>query len=217
MKSKVTTIEGVLPLFKDGMTVMFGGFLTTGFADTIIDALIEKNVKNLTLVANDAGYDKIGIGKLIVNNQVKKIITSYIGMNKQAVDMYNNKELEVTFVPQGSLAEMIRAGGAGLGGILTQTGLGTINAEGKQTVMVDGVEFILEKAIKADIAVIKAQISDKAGNLVYLGTSRNFNPLMATAAEVVIAEVETIKEIGELDPNFIHTAAAFVDYVVATK
>lgn len=217
MRSKVTTIDMVIPLFKDGMTIMFGGFLTAGFADTIIDELIAKNIKDITIIANDAGYDKIGIGKLIVNNQVKKIITSYIGMNKRAVDMYNEKMLEVVFVPQGSLAEMVRAGGAGLGGVLTQTGLGTINAEGKQIVMIDGVEFILEKALRADISVIKAQIGDKTGNLVYLGTSRNFNPLMATAADVVIAEVETIKEIGEMDPNFIHTPAAFVDYIIASK
>lgn len=214
MKSKVTTIESVLPLIKDGMTIMFGGFLTTGFPDTVINAILEKGIKDITIIANDAGYDTVGIGKLIVNKQVKKIITSYIGLNKKAVDMYNAKELEVTFVPQGSLAEMVRAGGAGLGGILTQTGLGTVNAEGKDIIIIDGKEFILEKPLRADIAIIKAQIGDKAGNLIYRGTARNFNPLMATAADVVIAEIEKIEEIGDLDPNFIHTSAAYIDYVI---
>lgn len=214
MKSKVTSIENVMPFIKDGMTIMFGGFLKAGFADKIITAILEKNIKNITIIANDAGYDDLGIGKLIVNNQVKRIITSYIGLNKTCVDMFNAGEIEVTFVPQGSLIEMIRAGGAGLGGILTRTGLGTINAEGKDIITVDGVEFILEKPLRADIAIVKAQVGDKAGNLIYKGTSRNFNPIVATAADIVIAEIEEIKEVGELDPNFIHTPAAFIDYVV---
>lgn len=214
MRSKVTPLESVMSLIKDDMTIMFGGFLKLGYPDTIIEAIIQKNVKNITIIANDAGYVGVGIGKLIVNKQVKKIITSYIGTNTVGVDMMNNGELEVVFVPQGSLVEMIRAGGAGLGGILTQTGLGTINAVGKDIITIDGKGFILEKPLRADLAIINAQQGDKAGNLIYLGTSRNFNPIMATAADVVIAEVETIVEVGELSPDFIHTPAAFVDYIV---
>lgn len=206
-----------MPLIKDDMTIMFGGFLKLGYPDTIINAIIEKNVKNITIIANDGGYVGIGIGKLIVNKQVKKIITSYIGTNTIGVDMMNNGELEVVFVPQGSLVEMIRAAGAGLGGVLTQTGLGTINAIGKDIIKIDEKEFILEKPLRADIAVINAQQGDKSGNLIYLGTSRNFNPIMATAADIVIAEVEKIVEVGELSPDFIHTPAVFVDYIVQSN
>ena len=214
MRSKVTELENVLPLIKDGMTIMFGGFLQTGSAKNIIDAILEKNVKNLTLIGNDTCYDTVGIGKLIVNKQVKKMITSYIGLNKASVQMMNTGELEVVFVPQGSLAEKIRAGGAGLGGVLTKTGLNTINADGKDIITIDGEDYVLEKPLKADIAIIKAHTCDKAGNLIYNGTARNFNPLMATAADIVIAEVDVIKEVGELDPNFIHTPAVYVDYII---
>ena len=214
MKSKVIALENVLPLIKDGMTIMFGGFLQTGSATNIIDAILEKNIKDLTIIANDTSFDTVGIGKLIVNKQVKKVITSYIGLNRASVAMMNSGELEVVFVPQGSLAEKIRAGGAGLGGVLTKTCLNTINAEGKDIINIDGEDFVLEKPLKADIAIIKAHTGDKAGNLIYNGTARNFNPLMATAAEIVIAEVEQIKEVGELNPNFIHTPAVYVDYVV---
>ncbi len=214
MRSKVKTIEAVLPLVKDGMTIMFGGFITAGTATKIIDALVEKNVKELTIICNDSGYDNYGVGKLICNGQVKKIFTSYVGLNKRSVEMMNSGELEVVFVPQGSLAEKIRAAGAGLGGVLTPTGLGTLNAEGKDILTIDGKEYVLEKPLKADMAIIKAHKSDKTGNLIYRGTSQNFNPLMATAADIVIVEAQEIVEVGDLDPNFIHTPAAYVDHVI---
>ncbi len=217
MKSKVTSLETVMPLIKDGMTIMFGGFLKLGFAETIIDEIIKKGVKDITIISNDTAYDNVAIGKLICNGQVKKMITSYIGLNATSVNMKNEGTLDVEFCPQGTLAERVRAGGAGLGGVLTQTGLNTIYAEGKDKLTIDGVEYILEKPLKADLSIIKASIGDKAGNLIYKGTSRNFNPLMATAGEVVIVEIDEIKEIGELDPNFIHTPAAYIDYVIQSQ
>ena len=214
MINKQISLKDAVARVKDGMSVMFGGFLCNGGANTIIDALCESGVKNLTIIANDSAYEDRGFGKLIANRQVKKIITSYIGANPASIDLMNSGELEVEFVPQGTLAERIRSGGAGLGGVLTPTGLGTIVAEGKPVIQVEGKDYLLEKPLRADMAFIGASISDHAGNLFYKGTSQNFNPIMATAADLVIAEVEELVETGALKPEHVHTPGIFVDYIV---
>jgi acetate CoA/acetoacetate CoA-transferase alpha subunit len=205
---------------KEGDLLMVGGFLSCGSPHTIILALKEKGTKNLTLICNDtAGHDfktgKItGVGHLIQGRQFKKIIASHIGTNQETQRQMNAGETEVELVPQGTLAEQVRAGGAGLGGFLTATGVGTEAAVGKQVIVVAHKSYLLELPLKADVAIIKAKKADKFGNLVFNGTARNFNPLMATAAALVIAEVEEIVEPGEIDPNDIHTPSIFVDLLV---
>lgn len=211
---KIISINDAVAKIKDGMTLMIGGFLANGTPEKIIQALLKSGVKNLTIICNDTGFPDKGIGQLIVNKQVKKLYTSHIGTNPESSIQMNSGELEIEFCPQGSLAERVRAGGAGLGGILTPTGLGTIVAEGKETVTVDGKDFLLEKALRADIALIKASLGDRSGNLAYRGTSQNFNPLMATAADIVIAEIEELLEIGEIAPENIKTSAILVDFIV---
>ena len=208
---------------KDGDSVMVGGFLNCGSPDTIIFALKEKNTKNLTLISNDTAIHNFkngvitGLGHLVENKMFRKIITSHIGTNQETQRQMNAGETEVELVPQGTLAEQIRAGGAGLGGFLTPTGIGTEVANGKQIILVNHHSFLLELPLKADVAIIKARKADKSGNLVFNGTARNFNPLMATAAELVIAEVEEIVEVGEIDPNEIHTSSIFVDFLVKAE
>ncbi|MEI6138451.1 MAG: 3-oxoacid CoA-transferase subunit A [Mariniphaga sp.] len=208
---------------KDGNSVMVGGFLNCGSPHTIIFALKEKNTKNLTLICNDSAIHNLktgvitGLAHLVENKMFRKIITSHIGTNQETQRQMNAGETEVELVPQGTLAEQIRAGGAGLGGILTPTGIGTEVACDKQIILVNHHSFLLELPLKADVAIIKARKADKAGNLVFNGTARNFNPLMATAAELVIAEVEEIVEVGEIDPNEIHTSSIFVDFLVKAE
>ena len=212
MKKQVTLQEAVDQI-KDGMTIMVGGFLAVGAPTQIVDALVEKGVKDLTLICNDTAFPDQSIGKLIVNRQVKKLYVSHIGTNPETSNQMNAGELEVEFCPQGTLAERIRAKGAGLGGVLTATGLGTIIAEGKEIVTVDGKEYLLEKPLGADVAIIGASIADEAGNLIYKGTTQNFNPLMATAADIVIAEAEEVVATGTLAPETIHTSGVYVDYL----
>lgn len=214
MNKKKISIEEAVSKVKDGMTIMIGGFMANGSPNRILKALSETNIKNLTVICNDTGFPDKGIGWLIVNKQIKKIIVSHIGTNPITIQQFNDKELEIEFCPQGSLAERVRAGGAGLGGILTPTGIGTVVEEGKQKINVDGKEFLLEKPLKADLAIIGASIADEAGNLVYLGTTQNFNPLFATAAETVIAETKEIVETGKIIAEQVHTPAIFVDYLV---
>ncbi|MDL2228104.1 3-oxoacid CoA-transferase subunit A, partial [Odoribacter sp. OttesenSCG-928-L07] len=196
------------------MTIMYGGFLACGSAHKIIDAIAKSGVKDLTIIGNDTAFVDKGIGILVTNKQVKKVITSHIGTNPNTIDQMNNKEIEVELCPQGSLIERIRAAGAGLGGVLTPTGLGTIVAEGKEIINVDGKDFLLEKPLKADIAIVFASKGDKSGNLCYRGTTQNFNPIIATAADVVIAEVEELVETGDIDPENVRTQGIFVDYLV---
>ena len=196
--SKFISIEEAVSKVKDGMTIMVGGFLANGTPNKIVDALAKSGVKNLTLICNDTAYPDKGVGQLIANKQVKKLFVSHIGTNPHTSEQMNSGELEIEFCPQGSLAERVRAGGCGLGGILTQTGMGTIVAEGKQIVNVDGKDYLLEKPLRADIALVGASLGDKAGNLVYRGTSQNFNPLMASAADLVIAEINELVEVGEI-------------------
>ena len=212
--SKFISIEEAVSKVKDGMTIMVGGFLANGTPNKIVDALAKSGVKNLTLICNDTAYPDKGVGQLIANKQVKKLFMSHIGTNPHTSEQMNSGELEIEFCPQGSLAERVRAGGCGLGGILTQTGMGTIVAEGKQIVNVDGKDYLLEKPLRADIALIGASLGDKAGNLVYRGTSQNFNPLMASAADLVIAEINELVEVGEIAAENVKTPSIMVDFIV---
>ena len=212
--SKFISIEEAVSKVKDGMTIMVGGFLANGTPNKIVDALAKSGVKNLTLICNDTAYPDKGVGQLIANKQVKKLFVSHIGTNPHTSEQMNSGELEIEFGPQGSLAERVRAGGCGLGGILTQTGMGTIVAEGKQIVNVDGKDYLLEKPLRADIALVGASLGDKAGNLVYRGTSQNFNPLMASAADLVIAEVNELVEVGEIAAENVKTPSIMVDFIV---
>lgn len=214
MMNKIVSIDQALEYVKDGMTVMIGGFLGAGNPHKLIDALLEKGVKDLTIIANDTAFPEIGIGKLIVNRRVKKAIVSHIGTNPETGNQMNSGETEVVLVPQGTLAEQVRAGGAGLGGILTPTGVGTVVEEGKTKIEIDGKEYLLEKPLKADVALIFGSIVDKKGNVFYSKSTRNFNSIMATAADTVIVEAEKIVEVGEIDPNVVMTPGLFVDYIV---
>lgn len=201
-------------MVKDGMTVMIGGFLACGTPESLIDALVQKGVKDLTVIANDTAFPDKGIGKLVVNRQLKKVTVSHIGTNPETGRQMHAGELTVELVPQGTLAECIRAGGFGLGGFLTPTGVGTVVENGKQKLTIGGREYLLELPLKADVALLKAAKADKAGNLVFRKAARNFNPLMATAAEIVIVEAQEIVETGTIDPDEVMTPGIFVDYLV---
>ncbi len=214
---KSISLQGAVDLVKDGMTLMIGGFLGTGSPKQIIDALAESGKKDLTIICNDTVYDGKGWGKLIANHQVKKTIASYIGANSDSVNQMNSGEMVIEFSPQGTMAERIRAKGAGLGGVLTTTGLNTVVEKGKDKVTVDGKEYLLEKPLGADIAFIGGSIVDESGNVFYRGTTKNFNPIMATAADIVVVEAEKIVPVGKLEPECIHTPALFVDYIYERK
>ncbi len=212
--NKIISIKEATDMVKDGMTVMVGGFLANGTPENIIDALVEKNVKNLTLICNDTGFPDKGVGKMVVNKQFKKMIVSHVGTNPETAAQMNSGETEVVLTPQGTLAEQVRCGGNGLGGFYTPTGVGTEAAEGKEHKVMDGREYILETALKADVALIRASVADKKGNLKFNKTMRNFNPIMATAAALVIVEADRIVEIGEIEPEHVMCSGIFVDYIV---
>jgi len=212
--NKVTTITQAFESVQDGMTVMIGGFLAVGTPELLVDALLAKGTKELTVIANDTAFPDKGIGKLVVNRRLQKAIVSHIGTNPETGRQMNAGELQVELVPQGTLAERIRAGGAGLGGILTPTGLGTMIAEGKDMIVIDGREYLLEKYLKADVALIKAHTADTAGNLLFHRSARNFNPLMAMAAGTVIVQAENIVEAGHIDPDQVMTPGIVVDWIV---
>ncbi len=211
---KIISLEEAAKLVKDDMTIMVGGFLGVGSPEKILKELIKNNVKNLTLIANDTSFPGQDYGDLVVHKMVKKVIVSHIGTNKETGNQMHSKELEVVLVPQGTLAEQIRAYGAGLGAVITPTGIGTVVEEGKEILEVDGKRYIVEKPLRADIALIRASKADKNGNLIYDKSARNFNPIMAMAADIVIVEADEIVEVGELDPNFVMTPHIFVDYIV---
>lgn len=210
-------ITDALSCVKSGDTILVGGFGLIGAPLTLIEALTEKDVKDLTIVSNNLGESGKGLGKLLNQNKIKKGIGSYFTSNRDVGDKYQNGEIELELLPQGTLAESLRAGGAGLGGYYTTTGVGTDLAKGKEEREIDGLQYILEKAIRADVALIRAHKADTLGNLVYYKTARNFNPLMATAAKTVIVEVDEIVEAGELDPEAIVTPFIFVDTIVEAK
>lgn len=214
---KFISVQDTANLIKDGMTVMIGGFLGCGNAHHIIDVLVEKNVKDLTIIANDSPSTGYGLAKLIDNHQVKRLIASHVGMNPNVATQLNEGTLEVWLIPQGSLAEMVRAGGGGLGAVVTPTGLGTLVEESPlvhSKLVVDGREYLVMKPLHADVALINGYKVDKAGNVWYKGTSRNFNNLVATAADVVICEADNIVELGEIEPENVVTQGIFVDYIV---
>lgn len=214
MKNKFISAEDAASMVKDGMTVMIGGFMAVGSPHSIIAKMVEKGVKDLTIICNDTAFPDKGIGLLVANKQVKRVITSHIGTNPCTIEQFNNKEISIEFNPQGTLAERIRIAGAGLGGFLTPTGIGTVVEEGKQKINIDGRDYLLEKPLHADIALLGASISDTIGNLVYKGSSQNFNPVMATAADIVIAEAEEVVEVGEIIPENVHTQSVFVTHIV---
>jgi 3-oxoacid CoA-transferase subunit A len=198
----------------DGATIMMGGFGLCGIPETLIDALRARGTKGLTVISNNAGVDDFGIGVLLRTRQIRKMVATYVGENKEFERQYLTGELEVELVPQGTFAERIRAGGAGIGGFFTPTGYGTLVSEGKETRVIDGKPFVLEWPLKADFAFVKAWKGDRAGNLVYRKTARNFNPVMATAAAVTIAEVEHLADPGELDPDHVVTPGIFVKHIL---
>ncbi|AJQ25768.1 MAG: 3-oxoacid CoA-transferase, subunit [Firmicutes bacterium] len=212
--SKVISQEELVSLFEDKATIMMGGFMGVGAPTSLVRILVEQGVKDLTLITSDTATPDTGVGPLIVNRQVKKIIASHIGTNPETGRQMIAGETVVELVPQGTLAERIRAGGAGLGGILTPTGLGTVVEEGKEKLLVNGKEYLLELPLRADIALLKAYKADKAGNLIYRQSARNFNPIMALAADLVIVEVEEVVEVGELKPDEVMTPGILVDKVV---
>jgi 3-oxoacid CoA-transferase A subunit len=214
---KVITARQAAEMIKPHSRIMFGGFLAVGAAQSIIDAIVETGTTELHLIAIASDYENKGVGKLVVANQVKSVQASHFGTNKTIQAQMNAGSIAVEMVPQGTLMERIRAKGAGLGGILTPTGIGTIVADGKPILQIDGVDYILEKAISADFAVLKAHKADKNGNLVYYKTARNCNPVMATAADVTIVEVDEIVEIGQLCAEEIVTPGIFIDYIVVKE
>ena len=209
---KVSAKEAVAGI-KDGAVLMVGGFMGCGTPENIIDAIVEKASKNLTIIANDTAMPGKGIGKLVDAGLVKNVIATHIGLNPTVGQLMNAGTINVTLVPQGTLAEQIRAGGFGLGGILTPTGVGTEVAQGKEVIQVDGRDYLLEKAIKADFAIIGATIADESGNLYFQATTKNFNPVMAMAADCVIAGAEKIVPVGEIIPEHVHMPAMFVDFL----
>ncbi|MEE2690913.1 MAG: CoA transferase subunit A [Pseudomonadota bacterium] len=209
--SAKAALEGVL---FDGMTIMAGGFGLCGIPENLIAAIREAGVKNLTVISNNCGVDDFGLGILLKNKQIKKMISSYVGENKEFERQYLSGELELEFNPQGTLAERCRAGGAGIPGFYTKTGVGTVIAEGKEHKQFNGETYILETGLVADLSIVKAWKADPEGNLVYRKTARNFNPMMATAGKTTIAEVEEMVPLGSLDPDCIHTPGIFVSRLI---
>ncbi len=214
MKDKVIAVERAVEMIPDGAVLMIGGFLGDGTPENIIDALVKSGKKDLTIIANDTAVPERGIGKLIVNKMVKKAIVSHIGTNPETQKQMIEGTLDVELVPQGTLAERIRAGGYGLGGVLTPVGIGTLAENNKQKVKVNGKDYLVETALKADFALLKAKKADFYGNLTFTLTSRNFNPLMAFAGKVTIAEVQELVPVGGLTPDEVHVPHAVVDYIV---
>ncbi|WP_409252900.1 CoA transferase subunit A [Bacillus sp. SCS-153A] len=209
----VDAIDGI----KDGMTLAVGGFGLVGIPENLILALVEKNVKDLTIISNNCGVDDWGLGLLLQKRQIKKMIGSYVGENKEFERQVLSGELEVELVPQGTLAERLRAGGAGIPAFFTPAGVGTVVADGKETRVFNGKEYVLEEALTADFSLVRAAKGDRAGNLVYNKTARNFNPMIAAAGKVTIAEVEETVEIGEIDPNHVQTPGIYIQRMIEAK
>ncbi|NRD80458.1 CoA transferase subunit A [Bacillus sp. BRMEA1] len=218
MFGKITTLDKVMDLFHDGMTLMFGGFGGVGTPPDLIDGILEKGIRNLTLIGNDTGFPHIGIGKIVSNERAIKVIASHIGSNPIAGKLMHEGKMEVEFSPQGILAERIRAGGVGLPGILSDIGIDNeIVTKNKQKFTLKGKDYLIESALTADISIVYGKKADEYGNLIYDKSARNTNPLVAMAGEVTIAEVEEIVPLGMLNPEEIITPGVFVDYVIPTK
>ena len=216
-KNKIVTMEEALEHISDGCTLMYGGFGGVGTPPTLVQGILAKGVKELTLIGNDTGFPDIGIGRLVTAERAKKVIASHIGSNPNAGRLMTEGKLQVEFSPQGTLAERIRAGGVGLGGIFVDVGIGTIAEEGKDKMMIEGKEYLVETALTAEVSIVHAKKADSLGNLVYDKTACNFNPLVAMAGTFTIAEVEEIVPVGELDPECIATPGIYVDMVIPTK
>ncbi|MAA52074.1 MAG: succinyl-CoA--3-ketoacid-CoA transferase [Phycisphaerae bacterium] len=218
MKEKVQTspADALRDVVRDGMTIAVGGFGLCGIPEQLIIALRDSGVKDLTVVSNNAGVDDWGLGLLLQTRQIRKMISSYVGENAEFERQFMADELELEFTPQGTLAERLRAGGAGIPGFYTRTGVGTIVAEGKESRTFDGEEYILERGIRADLALVKADTGDESGNLVFSKTARNFNPMVAMCGTLTVAEVDQLVPTGDLDPDRIHTPGIFVDRILET-
>lgn len=213
-KTRNDAVDALAGLLFDGMTIMAGGFGLCGIPENLIGAIKESGVKNLTVVSNNCGVDGFGLGILLESGQIKKMISSYVGENKLFEQLYLSGALELEFNPQGTLAERIRAGGAGIPAFFTKTGVGTLVAEGKEVRDFDGETYVMERGLVADLSIVKAHTGDAEGNLVYRKTARNFNPMMATAGKVTVAEVENLVAIGSIDKDHIHTPGIYVDRIV---
>jgi 3-oxoacid CoA-transferase subunit A len=214
MDKVLASAAEAVALVPDGATIMMGGFGVCGLPENLIDALHDRGTRDLTIISNNAGLDGFGIGRMLVTHQVRKMISSYVGENKEFERQFLSGELDVELVPQGTFAERIRAAGAGIGGFFTPTGYGTLVAEGKESRIIDGKPYVLESPLHADFAFVRAWKGDREGNLVYRKTARNFNPIMATAARVTIAEVEKLVEPGEIDPDHVVTPGIYVQHVL---
>lgn len=217
MNKKVNGANELLYLVENGMTIMAGGFGLCGIPENMINAIANSNLTDFTVISNNIGIDNFGLGKWLSKKQIRKILASYVGENKEFERMLLSKEVEMEFVPQGTLAERIRAGGAGIPAFYVATGVGTEIAEGKEERTIEGRKYILEKALRADVSLIKAWKGDEAGNLVFKATANNFNQAMAMAGKVTIAEVEELVPVGSLDPNHIHVPGIFVQYIFEGK
>ena len=209
--SAAAALQGIV---RDGQLLAVGGFGLCGIPEALIDALRDSGVKDLSVISNNAGVDGFGLGKLLATRQISKMISSYVGENKEFERQYLAGELKLDFTPQGTLAEKLRAGGAGIPAFFTKTGVGTVVAEGKETREFDGEKYVMELALKPDVSLVKAWKADKSGNLMFRRTARNFNPNMATAAKVTVVEVEEIVEAGSFDPDCVHTPGIYVDRIV---
>lgn len=216
MKNKKISLADVIPYFHDGMTIMFGGFMGVGTPPQLIEALLESGVKDLTIIGNDTAFVDTGVGPLISSGRVKKVIASHIGTNPETGRRMIAGEMLVELVPQGTLIERIRCGGAGLGGFLTPIGVGTVVEEGKQKIVQNGVEYLLELPLRADLALVHAHTADCSGNLTYQLTARNFNPIIALAADLVIAQADQMVDVGSILPDQVITPGALIDYVVVS-
>ncbi|WP_281418807.1 CoA transferase subunit A [Vallitalea pronyensis] len=212
--SKVVGKQDLIPLMQDGLVIMIGGFLACGTSEKMIDFIIEQGIKDLTIISSDTSFVDKGTGRLIANRQVKKVIASHIGTNPMTGQLMNSGDMEVELVPQGTLVERIRAGGYGLGGVLTPTGVGTMVAEGKEVMTINDKDYLLEMPLKADIAILSGSVVDSFGNTLYKGTTRNFNPIIAMAAKHVIVEADQLVEPGDIDPEYIMTPGVLVDYII---
>jgi 3-oxoacid CoA-transferase subunit A len=217
MDKRIASADAAIEKLQDGATILMGGFGLCGMPENLIEAVRRKGTKNLTIASNNAGVDGFGIGLLLLNRQVKKMISTYVGENKLFEQLVLSGELQVELNPQGTFAERIRAGGAGIPAFYTPTGYGTMVAEGKETREFDGRAYVMERALRGDFAFVKAWKGDRWGNLIYRKTARNFNPMMATAANYVIAEVEELVELGQLPPDQIHTPGIFVNAIFQGK
>lgn len=212
--NKVTSVENAANIIQDGMTVMVGGFLGLGTAHRVIDAILDQGTKDLTLITSDTGFADFGVGKLITERRCRKLLVSHIGTNVSTVEQFNRGELEVEFIPQGTFTRRIHCGGSGLGGFLTKVGLGTVVEQGKTKITVDGEEYLLERPLRADAALVGGEQADRFGNMLLKGSGKNFNTVIAMAADRVIAEVGEIVECGKIAPSSVHIPGIFITHVV---